>query len=393
MSDPTAPRSARASLTLAIARTAIVVAIAIVTFAVAEMVSRWVAPQSVQVGFANDRVPLPYTVFGPRQVDGAVRVNALGYRGPVPTVPKRDEFRIFVLGGSTVFLGQPAMPELLEERLRAQDYDRVHVYNWGAVAASSGMEVARLAFEVGDFQPDLVLQYDGGNDISSPFLYDPRPGYPLNFAVTERNPLLRSDLATYPTWALFLYGSNLARILFPSFFSGRFLELDDLRRETDYGSPGWEDEIARIYIANLVRSARIAGGFGALYMGFFQPLIQFKPSLSEDEARVKDLLVDYLTDHRAAEFDAHAQRMRERVLARIAELGGVPKVVDLSGTFAATTESIYTDFIHINRAGNERIADAISERLLADATIRRGLDAHGRGSRRVVSGAAARAVP
>jgi hypothetical protein len=321
-----------------------------------------------------------------------VRVNRLGYRGPVPTIPKRDEFRIFVLGGSTVFLGKPPLPELLQERLRAQGFDRVHVYNWGAVAASSGMEVARLAFEVGDFQPDLVVQYDGGNDVSSPFLYDPRPGYPLNFIVTERNPLLRSDLATYPTWTLFAYGSNLARIFFPDLFSRRFLRLEELRRAVGYGSEAWQDEIARVYVANLVRSARIAGGFGSLYMGFFQPLIQFKPSLSEDEKGVKDLLVGYLTNHRADEFDAHANRMRERVRARIETLGGIPKVVDLSGVFAATTESIYTDFIHVRREGNERIAAAIADHLLGDPTIRRGLDAHGRGGRRV-SGAAARAGP
>jgi hypothetical protein len=392
MSDATSPRPARTSLARVVSRLAATLAVLVLTLVVTEIVSRWVAPQTVQVGFANDRVPLPYTVFGPRQVDGAVRVNRLGYRGPVPAVPKRDEFRVFVLGGSTVFLGKPALPELLQDRLRERGFDRVHVYNWGAVAASSGMEVARLAFEIGDFQPDLVVQYDGGNDVSTPFLYDPRPGYPLNFVVTERNPLLRSDLATYPTWTLFAYGSNLARILFPSFFTGRFLELDDLRREQGYGTAAWEDQIARIYVANLVRSARIAGGFGALYMGFFQPLIQFKPSLSDDEKRVKDLLIDYLTNHRAAEFDAHANRMRERVLARVAALGGIPKVVDLSGIFAPTTESIYTDFIHVNRAGNERIATAVAESLLADAVIRRGLEAHGRGPR-PVSGAAARAVP
>jgi hypothetical protein len=391
MNDPIRARAAPTRLAFVLSRGIAAIAVLVVTFVAAEMISRWVAPQSTQVGFANDRVPLPYTVFGPRQVDGAVRVNRLGYRGPVPTIPKRDEFRIFVLGGSTVFLGKPALPELLQERLRAQGFDRVHVYNWGAVAASSGMELARLAFEVGDFQPDLVVQYDGGNDVSSPFLYDPRPGYPLNFVVAERNPLSRSDLASYPTWTLLAYGSNLARILFPDFFSRRFLQLDELRRAVGYGSEAWQDEIARIYVTNLVRSARIAGGFGALYMGFFQPLIQFKPSLSDDERQLKDLLIDYLTDDRAEEFDAHANQMRERVRARLAALGGIPKVIDLSGIFATTRESIYTDFIHVRREGNEAIAAAIADHLLGDPTVRRGLDAHGRSGSRV-SGAAAGAV-
>jgi hypothetical protein len=341
--------------------------------ALAEIASRWLAPnRKILLGFPTDRVPRPYTVFGPAPLDG--RVNRLGYRGPVPEMPKGDEFRVFVLGGSTVFLGDPPIPELLERQFREHGFARVRVFNWGAVAASSGMEVARLAFEVGDYAPDLVVAYDGGNDVTTPFLFDPRPGYPLNFLVTESNPLLKGDVGSYPAWTLLAYGSNLARLLFPGFFPERLLPLEKLRGEVGYGSPEWRDAIAADYVANLVRASRIATGFGASFMAFFQPTIHFKSSLSEEERELKDKLVEVLAGGRSSDFDEHARATRERVRARIAALDGRPRVVDLSGIFAETPGWIFTDFIHVRREGNEMIARAVFEQLVADADVRRRLD-------------------
>jgi hypothetical protein len=365
----------------------------IATFVVAELVSRHVSGRRSQVGFATDRVPRPYTVFGPARVDGAVRTNRLGYRGALPAVPKGDEFRVFVLGGSTVFLGRPPIPELLEEELHEHGYGRARVYNWGVVAASSGMELARVAFEVGDYAPDLVVMYDGGNDVSTPFIFDPRPGYPLNFVVTEKNPLLAGDLGVYPTWTLFAYGSNLARLLFADEFSERLLRLEELRKRVGYGSEDWQEDIVRIYVGNLVKASRIARGYGAEFMAFFQPLIQFKSALSEEELQVKNTLLDFLTEKRAGDFESHAHAMRARVRARIAALRGDPRVVDLSGVFADSRGWIFTDFIHVTREGNERIAAEIYRHLAADPAIRARLETAARGRTASLSAAGARAVP
>ena len=394
MPDPTADgRTSRGRLQGVLARLLVGLLVAVATFAAAEMISRWISERRSNVGFATDRVPRPYTVFGPGRIDGLVHTNRLGYRGPLPTVPKGDELRIFVLGGSTVFLGAPPIPELLETKLHERGYGRVRVFNWGAVAASSGMELARLAFEIGDYEPDLVVMYDGGNDVSTPFIFDPRPGYPLNFVVTEKNPLLAGTLGAYPTWTLFAYGSNLARILFPDAFSERLLGLAELRERVGYGSETWRDEIVRIYVGNLVKAAKISRGYGADFMAFFQPLIQFKGQLSEEELQVKNALLDFLTERRSGDFEAFAQAMRARVRAAIAALGGEPRVVDLSDLFATTPGWIFTDFIHVNRAGNEQAAEAIARSLLADPKIRADLDARGKGDAPPVSGATARAAP
>jgi hypothetical protein len=395
---PARARSSRSRLERVLARVFVVLVLAVATFAVAELISRIVSERRSHVGFATDRVPRPYTVFGPGRVDGLVRTNPLGYRGPLPAMPKGDELRVFVLGGSTVFLGKPAIPELLEQQLHEHGYGRARVFNWGTVAASSGMELARLAFEIGDYAPDLVVMYDGGNDISTPFIYDPRPGYPLNFVVTEKNPLFAGDLGVYPTWTLFAYGSNLARTFFPDAFSERLLRLAELRERVGYGSDAWQEEIVRIYLGNLVKAAKIARGYGAEFMAFFQPLIHFKGSLSAEELQVKNLLLDFLTERRAGDFEAHAQAMRARVRAGIVELGGEPPIVDLSGIFADAQGWIFTDFIHVTRAGNEAIAAAIYQSLAADPEIRALFDARGPGSPAAsagadVSGAAARAAP
>ena len=60
------------------------------------------------------RTPQPYTMFGAKPSASVStndsplieHYNRLGYRGPAPTpVKPSGEYRIFILGGSTVFMG------------------------------------------------------------------------------------------------------------------------------------------------------------------------------------------------------------------------------------------------------------------------------------------------
>ena len=51
-----------------------------------------------------------------------------------------------------------------------------------AGSASNGEEAIHSALCL---KPDLVIAYDGGNDLIQPWAYDPRPGYPFNFLTEE----------------------------------------------------------------------------------------------------------------------------------------------------------------------------------------------------------------
>jgi len=93
----------------------------------------------------------------------------------------KGELRIFMLGGSTVAYGNPPLPVYVEEELKRHGFHHVRVLNYGVISQNSSQELAHLVYHVLDSEPDMVIFYDGGNDIMDPLLYDPRPGYPLIF--------------------------------------------------------------------------------------------------------------------------------------------------------------------------------------------------------------------
>jgi hypothetical protein len=314
------------------------------------------------------RAPQPYTMFGGRpggrltQPPGTPeRLNGRGYRGAEPGAGKpAGEFRIFVVGGSTVFEGDPPLPVLLEAQLHDRGLTDVRCYNYGVISSVSGQELARIVFEVADLDPDLVVMFNGGNDLTSPVQYDPRPGYPFNFIAYETNPLLRRDVSAYPTWTLLAYGSNALRALAPGVFTERFVGLDQARHEAGYLSPEWRDRIAAVYVGNLVKAQRISRAFGADFMAFFQPLIFFKPALGPGEREIVAPLEGFGKM-------ARDLRLRVRLEWKRAQRQGLV-VHDLSDIFDTIDEDVFYDIIHVTRPGKEILARAMAEHVAAQIT-------------------------
>jgi hypothetical protein len=106
-------------------------------------------------------------------VSGAVlfTTNSLGFRGGELLRPKpRDEFRVFLVGGSTaecMVLGDAeALHGALERRLRERAPGRLfRVYNAGKSGDKSYDHVALVTQRLVHLQPDLVLVLAGVNDL------------------------------------------------------------------------------------------------------------------------------------------------------------------------------------------------------------------------------------
>lgn len=304
--------------------------------------------RSFLISTRRDRTP--YTMFGRPP-----------YNGPRPSTDKpAGEFRVVMLGGSTVEMGEPAIAGYLEAELRANGVPAARVYNYGATATNSGQELARLVFDVVDLRPDVVIVYDGANDIISPFLGDPRPGYPFDFFAWERNPILIDDVRRYPTVALAAFGSAALRHCCGDYFTSRFTDLDALRRQTAFPSRAWQDATAHAYTRNVLKAARVCTGFGIRFYGFFQPTVYYKEPRTESEERMLD-------DKTEA-----AMRAREVVLADFAQarrdpsLGG-QTVEDLSDAFDGIRESVFWNSVHINQQYNLVIARRMRETLTRGA--------------------------
>jgi len=118
---------------------------------------------------AAQLMPMPYVSYVP--APNYPDHNRLGYRGAEIDIPKPEGvFRIVALGGSTTYststTWQESYPTQLESILREQyGYANVEVVNAGVPGYTSWDVLANFVFRVVELQPDLVLIYDGINDI------------------------------------------------------------------------------------------------------------------------------------------------------------------------------------------------------------------------------------
>lgn len=116
----------------------------------------------------------PFVEFAPRPVAGRfLNVNAAGFRegrAPAPWPPVREEFVVFVFGGSTTFGfglpdGQTPVSALEAELARRWPGRTVRCYNFGRGYYFSAQE--RVLFEsllAQGIAPDLAVFVDGLND-------------------------------------------------------------------------------------------------------------------------------------------------------------------------------------------------------------------------------------
>jgi lysophospholipase L1-like esterase len=118
--------------------------------------------------------PLPSWTTPPDQGKQASH-NELGFRGPLPAIPKPDGIkRVVCLGGSSTYGTGPSSdaatwPAQLEQELNAQleargESTRVEVINGGAPGWTTFESLGNLAFRMLDLEPDLVVVYHATND-------------------------------------------------------------------------------------------------------------------------------------------------------------------------------------------------------------------------------------
>ena len=342
----------RARVEAFLARTLLFLLSATLALVAVEMVGRRLlsarSPIEEEFPVQHYRRPRPYVMFSGQP--SAPGLNERGYRGPAPSGAKpAGEYRVFVLGGSTVLKGRPPFTRFLEERFARAGMADVRVYNFGVMSSVSGMELAKIVFELSDLHPDLIVMYGGGNDFLEAENWDPRPGYPFNFVAYESNPLLESTPSAYPALALGAYASVWLRRLIPGYFTDAFIDLEGLRRRAGYHSLEWQRQIADAYVANVVKAHRVSTAFGSEFIAFYQPLIYFKNPLTTEERGLSNPPTGQL-----------AREVRSMVEERLAKArGNGVRVVDLSRMFADDPRPVFRDEIHTRQEVLPEIADRV----------------------------------
>ena len=106
----------------------------------------------------------------PNQQFPTLNINSYGFRGPEITIEKPDNvYRIFFIGGSTSF-GQIAssdaktIPGILEAKFHENGIKEVEMVNAGINNADSRSETYLIKNVILDFNPDMLIVYDGWNE-------------------------------------------------------------------------------------------------------------------------------------------------------------------------------------------------------------------------------------
>jgi lysophospholipase L1-like esterase len=294
------------------------------------------------------------------------------WHGPAPsnTGSNPRVFRIFMFGGSAVW-GEGArdnytIPSLIQKLLAATPY-RVEVTNFGQRGYVSTQEVLFLQEQLLHGKiPDLVIFYDGSNDVESASLngeagvtYDERyRGHEFNL-LNWHNPHDRS-LLYYEAFKSIVVNSGLGQMaqmfvqwLAPQEYrvlQGRLTRLMHRQHglHEEAGDPHLEDDIIRDYLYNkgVVEDASRRYGFECLF--YWQPVIHYKKELTPYEA--------------AWEKDPWVRETRDLyigVYQRMAEIHDKVGVHDMGGLFSTSSAPYFLDYVHINESGNLVVARAM----------------------------------
>jgi len=124
-----------------------------------------------------ENLELQYSETGivPTKEDSLFSINSDGFRGPEITQKKPENtYRIIVVGGSAIFgvgvFNNETAPAFLQEMFDKEDLDfKVQVINAGIPGAGSEQETKYVKERLLEFNPDLLLVYDGYNDFGSAF--------------------------------------------------------------------------------------------------------------------------------------------------------------------------------------------------------------------------------
>ena len=250
-----------------------------------------------------------------------------GFR-PMPTRTKKA-FRVFFVGGSAMEISAARSVMDVQERL-TQMRCNVEVINAGRSAYVSGQEVVMTLMELLPLHPDLVIVFDGYNDISR----------------VEEGEAPGSPEYTRAMEASFTAGMSAYQALLNDVAQRSFLVqlLKVGRSGQPFVSAGesqvFEDAV-EIYGSNIEKMARLAAANKYGLIVAIQPVLFFKDHLGSSEAKLIAA-----NPERAQVYQHYFPQLIERARAITGNEG--VSFRDLSQVFEGVSGDVFIDGVHFD---------------------------------------------
>jgi hypothetical protein len=306
------------------------------------------------VTMTNDvtHYPRPYVVSAgkPGEIFFDEKFNFLGYRRFPQPYKGENEFRLVLLGGSTIANGFAPISSFLEDELRSQGFTNVKVYNLGAVSSVSRQDILRILIDLSGYLPDLIIHYGGGNDLVMGT--DKRLNFPHRFIHYEINQFLTKSTSDYDWFLGLAMGSSFLRDqqLIQSLVQKRMEE-----KVRIFVPPDSEIEHLRVqaYLENMKWGNILSEKIGAKFISVFQPVLSFKGFISTEEAK-------YIS----SSVKSYGKMQRDIYYSKKTKFEKDFRIIDCSNVFNEIRDTVFTDYMHIIDKANIYPARCILDYLI-----------------------------
>jgi lysophospholipase L1-like esterase len=296
----------------------------------------------------------PFYQMSPNQHFETININSHGFRGSdFSSVKPENMYRIFIIGGSTVFgtgstSDNTTIPGFLQEKFDKEELPKdIEVINTGISGLFSGTEVGLIKQQIIHFDPDLLVVYDGWNDIAKKY-----ENY--NDGVNNsQNPSSSKERDTFYEFGELLFDfSVVAKIIYtnldylPMSFAGPAVysfEGTEINEKADIWSKRW------IEICELGK------------INNFDVVVTLQPILGSSERTLSEF------EKRQFQWKENERRLPalENYANNLDHIDNYcAKTADFRNVFDGINEPLYLDSVHLGDNGNKIVSEEIYELIL-----------------------------
>lgn len=283
----------------------------------------------------------PYTMFGPAKIKTVtdvfmpaqkgdvsspeITLNSNGFRASEITKQKPDKIsRIFLTGGSVVFQGhtnESTISAFLQKRIQEKNpLKKFEVINAGVSEFISDQEFLLIATKLIDFEPDIIIVFDGFNDFMIPKSTEPRIGYPDKFKALELawydNKKILGRLLNLPLLEHIKAGSHFLRLYNPNWSYVQFLQDTEKSKDAQSQTMSSPQDAANHLIMNWRKIARFLSANQVKGIFILQPYNQSQKVYEEEyfltESKINSLSREFQSPQNTIQFLSYRNIMQKK---------------------------------------------------------------------------------
>lgn len=321
----------------------------------------------------------PYTIYKnlPNQKTENFTINSKGLRGREISLTPEGLDRIIVVGGSAAFGHGVPDDQTIASFLGRVD-PQYEVINAGVIGFSSGQELAYVVEELVDYQPQVIIAYNGWNDLFSAWYYPREPGeFGYNSSI-----FFQFEQFLIENYRSQVFVTRAVRRLLKAIFGKSellsFLKEELARRKQESGLllslpftrknysqrevREYLEQAVERYVMNLKKMDDFCRQRRVRFLVVLQPELGLKSK--KDEREVRFLAGwDKKIEKYSSSFSS-AYRLFIRKSKRELQQKGI-EFLDITDfpEFSENEKQIFIDAVHTNALGNEMIARLIRGKL------------------------------